>query len=70
VWLEGLGKLKKINDFIGNQTRDSPASSICLNQLHYRVPHDVKIQNEILCICVPTEKKIVVSLEQHLKLIL
>jgi hypothetical protein len=28
VWLEGLGKLKKSNDFIGTRTGDLPACSI------------------------------------------
>jgi hypothetical protein len=28
VRLEGLGKLKKFNDFIGTRTRDLPASNI------------------------------------------
>jgi hypothetical protein len=38
VRLEGLGQLKKSNDFIGNRTGDLSACSICLNQLRYRVP--------------------------------
>jgi hypothetical protein len=28
MWLEGLGKFKKFNDFIGNGTRDLPACGI------------------------------------------
>jgi hypothetical protein len=38
MWLEGLGKLKKINDLIGNLTRDLPVSSIAPQPLHYREP--------------------------------
>jgi hypothetical protein len=28
MWLEGLGKLKKYNDLIGNRNHDLPACSI------------------------------------------
>jgi hypothetical protein len=37
VLLEELGKLKKFNDLIGNQTRDLPACSI-VPQLFWRAP--------------------------------
>jgi hypothetical protein len=35
VWLAGLGKLKKLNDLIGNQTRGLPACSIVPQSNNY-----------------------------------
>jgi hypothetical protein len=45
VRLEGLGKLKKSSDLIGNRNRDLPACSMCLNQVGYRVPGQLGIIN-------------------------
>jgi hypothetical protein len=42
---EGLGKLKKSSDIIGNRTRDFAPCSIVAQQLGYRVPHLDSIRN-------------------------
>jgi hypothetical protein len=60
--LEGLGKLIRSNDLIGNRTRDLPACSICLNQLRCRVPphHSMDGENHVLNSYCPNDTSFLV----------
>jgi hypothetical protein len=51
VRLEGLDKLKKNNNLIGNRIRDLLACSIVAYQLRYRVPLKITILTVILYEC-------------------
>jgi hypothetical protein len=47
VWLEGLGKLKKINYLIGNRSRDLSACSIVAINYATALKYDVQKYNKI-----------------------